>query len=287
MKTKSKSMRRHPRRSTPRTTSSGTGTSTSTSRRQTSSSTHFSNKDERQILDAASQPNERRPQSEGEEVDSDESDDDDEHLLQAAAAAWASTAEASKDNNDNTTPPFSSSSAQHQDNSNDEATTAVAAPPPPCSVHITQISFQANQLDLHRHFATHGGCMVSSVRLVYDKGLDRQRQFRGVAFIDLADFDSYQKALELDKSILMGRKINVRPTKSTQELSNIVQTTQQLIATKIRSSKDQSNGTTRKDVPLKRAHKATKPRNRESDQKLTKKERNKRAAILRQQKKKG
>ena len=81
----------------------------------------------------------------------------------------------------------------------------------------------------------------------------------------------------------MGRKINVRPTKSAQELSNIVQTTQQLIAAKIRSSKDQSNGA-KDGPPSKRAH-PTKPRNRGSDLKLTKKERNKRAAILRQKKK--
>jgi Tfp pilus assembly protein PilP len=96
--------------------------------------------------------------------------------------------------------------------------------------------------------------------------------------------------------VLLGRKVNVRPTKSAAELSSIVQETREKVAHKIRSSKeqqqqqDQEKTAKKKPSPIKKAQstKATAPTadspavGADGERKLTKKERNRRAAILRQ-----
>jgi hypothetical protein len=147
------------------------------------------------------------------------------------------------------------------------------------SLHITQLAFNATDFDIRGHFVTKG-CLVSSLRMVYDKGLDGRNQFRGVAFIDVSEKESYERALSLHKSTMLGRKINVRPTRTKEELSNIVVKSQEKVADKIRKQKEIKDNPA--PVP---AAKPTKPpskrrRSEETDEKLTKKERNRRAAII-------
>ena len=103
------------------------------------------------------------------------------------------------------------------------------------SLHITQLHFDATEWDVRRHFVEDGGCILTSVRLVYDRGLTPgSKQFRGVAFIDCADEASYQAALRLHHSQMLNRCINVRPTLSKQQLVQVVQGTQEKVRQKIR-----------------------------------------------------
>ena len=148
--------------------------------------------------------------------DSDEGDDDE---LLAAAAAWAQ-----RDETLRTTPP-----ARGLD---DEKTHDL-------SLHITQLPYDANELDLRRLFAEQG-CRISSIRLVYDRDeKGRKTVFRGVAFVDLVDKESYDKALSLNrKSPIRGRKLNIRPTKSKQELASIVSRTRELVQEKIQKQRE-------------------------------------------------
>ncbi|GAX11343.1 hypothetical protein FisN_22Lh012 [Fistulifera solaris] len=137
------------------------------------------------------------------ELDSTIDDEEDAELL-AAAAAWADQAGP-------TTPDRSSTR------------------PNKLSLHITQIPYECTELDIRSHFAAKG-CAVCSVRMVYDEAGGKGRQFRGVAFCDVADEQSYELALkEIHRSRLLGRKINVRPTKTREELSNIVERTKEIV----------------------------------------------------------
>jgi hypothetical protein len=82
---------------------------------------------------------------------------------------------------------------------------------------------------------------VTSVRLVYDRDQKTgERHFRGVAFVDLADEQSYKLGLEFhNKSFLgKGRRVNVRPTRTKSELSDIVRRTEEKVATLIARSKE-------------------------------------------------
>ncbi|KAL7566419.1 hypothetical protein ACA910_000901 [Epithemia clementina (nom. ined.)] len=106
------------------------------------------------------------------------------------------------------------------------------------SLHVTQLSFDATEWDVRRHFVEQGGCLLTSVRLVYDRGLSGQKQFRGVAFIDCADEASYEAAKKLHHSKLLNRSINVRPTLSKTELAMVVQDTQEKVRQKIRTFLD-------------------------------------------------
>jgi hypothetical protein len=148
----------------------------------------------------------------------DESSDDEDADLMAAAAAWAA-----------------------RDSSTEEK--AVAKPAPsafadaPKSLHITQLPFDATDFDIRGHFVTQG-VVITSLRMVYDSGLGGRKQFRGVAFIDVLDEDSFQAALKLNKSTLLKRRINVRPTRSKTELANIVERTKELVTDKIRKQKE-------------------------------------------------
>jgi RNA recognition motif-containing protein len=186
-----------------------------------------------------------------------QADSDDEDLL-AAAKQWANQ------------------------NDNGEARPSQASTSETYSLHLTQLSFDAKEYDIRQLFEKRG-CLLSSVRLVYDR-FEGAKLFRGVAFIDVSDKTSYEKALALDRAVFLGRKINVRPTKTHQELADIVARKKELIAATIQREKeknDNSNSSCGKQEKLSKK-KADKPvaKKCDNDRKLTKKERNRRAAII-------
>ena len=173
------------------------------------------------------------------------------------------------------------------------------------SLHLTQLSFETKEYEL-RTFFEKNGCILTSVRKVYD-GSGQQKTFRGVAFVDVSDKVSYDKALSLNRRVLLGRKINVRPTKTKEELGDIVARTKELVEEKIRKEREkqdnENNGEATKDDKKKDDRKKpSKPRSRDDrdtgekktkrrkksdsegekseEPKLTKKERNRRAAII-------
>ena len=221
------------------------------------------------------------------EKQQDEDVDSEDELLAQAAAQWASREQ------DTTT-------TQHQPHEESSYK--------PLSLHITQLSFDAKEYHVRDAFVQQG-CIVDSVRLVYDRD-GTTKTFRGVAFVDLADEESYQKALKLDRSTLLKRRINVRPTKTPSQLANIVQRTKDLVAEKIRKEREQETpsprsddkkkkarqdskqksksatdkGTAHKKSPSVKKHKIAGEKGEGSDRKLTKKERNRRAAIIMQRK---
>ena len=67
-----------------------------------------------------------------------------------------------------------------------------------------------------------------------------EKHFRGVAFVDLADEKSYKRGLEFHNKPFLGsgRKVNVRPTRTKNELSEIVRKTEEKVATLIARSKE-------------------------------------------------
>jgi hypothetical protein len=219
---------------------------------------------------------EAEPKAPSKSDDSDEDSEDDE--LMAAAAAWAQQEQTGGDKD-----------------IADKIT--AAATPKSFSLHITQLPFDAIELDIRQHFSEKG-CVITSIRLVYDKDEHgRNALFRGVAFMDLLDQASYDIALKLNRSKVRGRKLNIRPTRSKEELANIVSQTQQLVKAKILNSRDddadekaKSKGKKKKSKAdeKKAKKKATKAKHRKEGgitktdpgRKLTKQERNRRAAII-------
>ena len=109
------------------------------------------------------------------------------------------------------------------------------------SLHLTTVPYEATQNDIRCAFGEKG-CYVTSVRLVYDRTTSGERKFRGVAFVDMADEASFQKGLELHRTNFLGtkHKINVRPTKSKGELTEIVLKTQEKVAMLIARSKEKA-----------------------------------------------
>lgn len=108
------------------------------------------------------------------------------------------------------------------------------------SLHLTKVPFDATQTTL-RYAFTEKNCNVTSVRLVYDTDpKTRERTFRGVAFVDLADEASFDAGLKLHNTAFLGgkRKVNVRPTKTRSELSEIVKKTEERVAMLIARSKE-------------------------------------------------
>ena len=189
----------------------------------------------------ATKKNPSDPIDQDDDGDGDQSNGEDEdNELLAAAAAWA---------------------GKKEDGS-----------PKNLSLHITQLPFDTNELDLRRLFAEQG-CAVSSIRLVYDRDEHgRKTVFRGVAFVDLSTSDSYEKALALNrKSSIRGRKLNIRPTRSKQELANIVSQTQSLVQEKIKQQREEKDKTKGEVGDLKN-HKATTQREKRKQKKLAKKE---------------
>lgn len=213
--------------------------------------------------DSSRPANGRRPRRRGKRKrsrsDSSSSGEEPQVLL-AAAAAWASS-----------------------DNDED---VAVAARPAPninrqpkangnCSVHVTQIPFKARQSDIHRHFSEQG-CMITALRMVFDRQSNGQKQFRGVAFIDLVDEISRDAALKLHRSTLMGRAINVRRTRALDEIADIVKKRHETIETAKRQSKEKSS-----EAGKPQSEKQPNKKIKDDRRPLTKKERNRRAAIIR------
>ena len=222
------------------------------------------------------------------------SDDDDDDLL-AAAAQWADNEEkvTGKTEMDPTNKKKDrkqqGNEPAHQDI--DEAASVLQQPPPTLSLHITQLPFDSSEMDLRKFFAQHG-CQCTSIRLVYDRDVQgRKTVFRGVAFVDLADVESYNTALKLNhKASIRSRKLNIRPTRSKQELADIVTKTREIVQEKIRrqrtgeTSADVSSKP-RKDMSKSKSSSQKKPKvppqnDDGTPRKLTKKERNRKAAII-------
>ena len=195
---------------------------------------------------------------------------------------------------------------------------AKADPPSSYSLHISQLPFDVTEWELRQWFVEHAGVMFQQVRMVYDAGDDETGKpvFRGVAFGECATQAQYDAALKLHQSHqhkLKGRRINVRPTRTKAELASIVQERNELVQTKLQSllqKRKQPDGSATKDDDKKKSHKKAKQQkpskssptkksnnpkaaatssspsvNRDahktkSPHKLTKKERNRRAAIL-------
>lgn len=233
----------------------------------------------------------------------DDDDDDEETELLAAAAVWA--------DEQVPTPPTPSASAPS------------FPPSKKFSLHITQIPYECTELDIRSHFAAKG-CAVVSIRMVYDETGEgkKSKRFRGVAFCDVADETSYDTALkELHRSRILGRKINVRPTRTREELSNIVERTKEIVterkklaiaavnsgekmpeeltasSKKKRKVSEKKTSSTKKNDGKKKAAKKDdsekttpkkKGQSKEGNEKtkLTKQQRNRRAAILAQRAKK-
>jgi RNA recognition motif-containing protein len=88
------------------------------------------------------------------------------------------------------------------------------------SLHISQLPFDASKPKLAAHFEAHG-CKISEdhgIRMVFAPNGD----FTGVAFLDVKDEKSMNDGLKLHRTRFGGRLINVRPTKSKNELAEIV-----------------------------------------------------------------
>lgn len=198
------------------------------------------------------------------------------------------------------------------------------------SVHITNISRTASKQDIFRLFSDKG-CFVTSTRLCYD-GNGKDKIFKGVAFVDFANKESYEKALTLNRTHWddfietetsnqqkpkrkRGKhahqsRINVRPTRTKAELKQIVETTKERVSAMKRSHRDkrtdnQDESTKpginskrqkisptkskggRDDSSIKSKSSSQKGKSKESSgnknnqKKLTKKERAKKAAIIR------
>jgi RNA recognition motif. (a.k.a. RRM, RBD, or RNP domain) len=241
----------------------------------------------------------------------DEDDDDDDEDLLAAAAMWAGDSKIenlkSKSGTDRNGKDEKTSRAKKDEKENSDD---VESTPQFLSLHITQLPFDATEMDLRKFFAEQG-CSVTSIRLVYDHDVRGQKTvFRGVAFVDMLDRSSYDHALQLNhKASIRGRKLNIRPTRSKEELASIVSRTKDLVQEKIRQ---QRSGEAKSESTPKLAASKEEKRNKEKNDKqkdkphkketkdptgkskgnakrvdadgkpvkMTKKERNRRAAII-------
>ena len=216
------------------------------------------------------------------------------------------------------------------------------------SLHMTQLPYDANEWDI-RQVLSQNGCgdeydefgtsnsTISSIRLVYDRDSQgRKTLFRGVAFVDFTTIEAYKTALSLHHKVkLRGRKLNLRPTKTKNELAQIVSQTQALIEEakmqqqrkknigqhqeETKAGPEYEGGASKKHAPKKSSHDGKKnakkkpqgqsknvvkkrdhpsrsslaasPRAektaKDADRKLTKKERNRRAAIILSKQRKG
>ena len=239
--------------------------------------------------------------SRGKVIDSDNDEEDEDELI-AAAAAWAHRTEEEEEKAARINTRKNESELQHN-----------------FSLHITQLPYDANDFDIRRLLAEQG-CAISSIRLVYDKDENgRKSVFRGVAFVDFVDSESYERALKMNRKLTVrGRKINIRPTRSKKELADIVSRTQEFVQGEIRKQlelgkKEGESGNNEKkrrkkgmdkmpDVKKKAAIKSdSSPKKKrkekskvmrgsegkyqtngasELERKLSKKERNRRAAII-------
>lgn len=182
----------------------------------------------------------------------DDSDDDDELL--AAAQAWANH----PDRKEEESPNLDYNNEENDDDDNKLY-----------SLHVTQLSYEANEHSIRSMFAE-AGCLIRSIRLVYD-GIGAERTFRGVAFLDMCDEESYKKALLLNRRMLLGRRMNVRPTKSKDELIDIVARTKELVAMKIQRQKDKQEA--RENPEVDKNEKKSDRKDRNKSEKKDKKKR--------------
>jgi hypothetical protein len=156
-----------------------------------------------------------------------------------AASAWASS------QNDDAEDEEEGNNVDSIDHSTAEKTSSLplhnsSLRPQTYSLHLTRVPYEATQSEIRCSFIEKG-CSVTSVRLVYDRDYKTgERNFRGVAFVDLADEKSFKRGLELNKTAFLGkgRKVNVRPTRTKNELSEIVRRTEEKVANLIARSKE-------------------------------------------------
>ena len=185
--------------------------------------------------------------------DDDDDDENDDGELLAAAALWAG------DGDGETSDGSNDPSLREEDSRNNHqfssispvtkisSTTAALQPSPRnqvYSLHITQLPYDSTEFDLRKLFAEHGCSKIKSIRLVYDHDTRGQKTvFRGVAFIDLLDSNSYEVALKLHhKTSIRGRKLSIRPCRSKEELAEIVSRTKELVQEKIRQQRSLERG---------------------------------------------
>jgi len=194
--------------------------------------------------------------NEDEVDDEDDDDENDDGELLAAAALWAGDGdgdgETSDGNNDPSSReedtrnnhPFSSFSPVTKISSSTTAALRTSLRKQVYSLHITQLPYDSTEFDLRKLFAEHGCSKIKSIRLVYDHDTRGQKTvFRGVAFIDLLDSNSYEVALKLHhKTSIRGRKLNIRPCRSKEELAEIVSRTKELVQEKIRQQRSLERG---------------------------------------------
>ena len=163
-------------------------------------------------------------------------DEDDEELL-VAASAWASS---QNDDAEDEEEGNNVDSTDHSDKTSSQPRHNSSLRPQTYSLHLTRVPYEATQSEIRCSFIEKG-CHVTSVRLVYDRDYKTgERNFRGVAFVDLADDKSFKRGLELNKTAFLGkgRKVNVRPTRTKNELSEIVRRTEEKVANLIARSKE-------------------------------------------------
>lgn len=101
------------------------------------------------------------------------------------------------------------------------------------SVHITQLPYEATVREVRSLFEENG-CTITSTRFVYGRDTRKghsEQSFRGVAFCDFSDKASFDNALKLNKSLFPGhgRRMNVRPTKTREELADIVEKREKML----------------------------------------------------------
>lgn len=177
------------------------------------------------------------------------------------------------------------------------------------SLYLSQLPYDSTEDDIANVFKLENETInVISIRLVYDKH-SGSRKFRGVAFVDVSDETSYTSALSMNnKAKIKKRVINIRPTKTHSELAEIVKKRENMLKlqkernvsmrkdlgnngshkkkrTKHNSSKESTDGVSKQENEQE-PQDLNKSKQNKSKAKISKKERAKKAAILRQLSKK-
>jgi len=236
--------------------------------------------------------------------DGDDSDPDEEtKALLAAAGAWAKQSETEEmtetrgldeSENDILDSPRTKKRRLSKSKANIyalETTTPRAAPTiqeraDPLSLHVTRLPFDLSVSQLWRMFegaSKDFKSNIKSVRFVYDQDQSTgDRKFRGVAFVDVADKKSYDAALSMHRTKLTGTAINVRPTKTKSELQEIIERTKEMVQTLKKPATDESPE--KKKITKSRDGVKKEPKKKKKKNKPGKKQRARKAAILRSDK---
>ena len=156
----------------------------------------------------------------------------------------------------------------------------------PLSLHVTRLPFDLSVSQLWRMFegaSKDFKSNIKSVRFVYDQDQSTgDRKFRGVAFVDVADKKSYDAALSMHRTKLTGTAINVRPTKTKSELQEIIERTKEMVQTLKKPATDESPE--KKKIKKCRDGVKKEPKKKKKKNKPGKKQRARKAAILRSDK---